>query len=185
MNLQSLREKDAALTTELQLRRRGGPAFYASVFFAHSGDSWLCLIVLGLGYWYAESPWNLLAGKLGLGMLLVSLLVGLIKLSVKRSRPPGEWGRLYRSTDPHSFPSGHAARTFLLCTMGAGLGPAWLGAVLFIWATMVSLARIAMAVHYVSDVLAGIVLGILAGVLILMILPGFEPGLNAFLLNLL
>ncbi len=185
MNLQSLREKDAALTTALQLRRRGGPAFYASVFFAHSGDSWLCLLVLGLVFGFAGSPWNLLAGKLGLGMLLVSLLVGLIKLSVKRSRPSGEWGRLYRSTDPHSFPSGHAARTFLLCTMGAGLSPAWFAAALCLWALLVSLARIALAVHYVSDVLAGMALGILTGLLILLYLPGFEPALHAFLLNLL
>jgi len=155
------------------------------VFFAHSGDSWLCLLVLGIVYRYAELPWNLLAGKLGLGMLLVSLLVGLIKLSVKRSRPPGEWGRLYRSTDPHSFPSGHAARTFLLCTMAVGLGPAWLAASLCLWALMVSRARIALAVHYVSDVAAGFALGTLTGVVILLVLPGFEPELHAFLLHLL
>jgi len=92
---------------------------------------------------------------------LLAAMVLLIKFRIKRKRPEGEWGRVYRSSDPHSFPSGHAARAFLIATIATGLGPAGLAAALWIWAPLVSLARVAMGVHYLSDIVAGALLGIL------------------------
>ena len=88
-----------------------------------------------------------------------------LKFSFKRRRPDGDWGDIYRSTDPHSFPSGHATRAFLLGTMGILLGPAWAAALLVILAPLVALGRVAMGVHYLSDILVGAVLGILGGIL--------------------
>ncbi len=101
------------------------------------------------------------------GISLLAVLVMGIKFLVKRRRPEGEWGGIYRNTDPHSFPSGHAARAFLIAVIGTALGPSWLGVVLWIWAPLVALARVAMGVHYLSDVIAGAILGILSGVLFL------------------
>jgi undecaprenyl-diphosphatase len=46
-------------------------------------------------------------------------------------------------------------------------GPAWFAAILWIWAPLVGLSRVGMGVHYVSDILAGAVLGVLMGALIL------------------
>jgi undecaprenyl-diphosphatase len=83
----------------------------------------------------------------------------------------GEWGRIYRSTDPHSFPSGHAARAFLIATIATGLGPAGLAPALWIWAPLVSLARVAMGVHYLSDILAGALVGILVALIALQVYP--------------
>ena len=88
-----------------------------------------------------------------------------IKFTVRRRRPEGEWGQIYRSTDPHSFPSGHAARSTMLAVVAVGLGPLWLGLALLIWAPLVGLARIILGVHYPSDILAGMVLGLILGVL--------------------
>ena len=48
------------------------------------------------------------------GILILAALVLAIKFLVRRQRPEGEWGAIYRNTDPHSFPSGHAARAVLL-----------------------------------------------------------------------
>jgi len=177
-------EKDAALTRTLQLRSRSFPLYHAAVFFAHAGDSWFCLLALLLIYLFADSEWKLLAGTMGLVVFVLALLVVFFKLLFKRRRPPGEWGNLYRSTDPHSFPSGHAARAFLLATLAISLGPSWLAVLLWIWAPLVSLSRIALSVHYVSDVAAGFVLGILTAVIFLLLLPGFEPALHTLLLNL-
>ena len=56
---------------------------------------------------------------------------------------------IYRKTDPHSFPSGHAARAFMIAVLATGLGPGWLAVVLWVWAPLVSVARVAMGVHYV------------------------------------
>lgn len=96
-------------------------------------------------------------------VLLTAVLVLAVKFTVRRRRPEGEWGAIYRSTDPHSFPSGHAARAAMLAVLAAGLGPAWFGAALVAWAPLVSLARVAMGVHYLSDVLAGVLIGIAIG----------------------
>jgi undecaprenyl-diphosphatase len=94
---------------------------------------------------------------------------------VRRRRPEGEWGRIYRSTDPHSFPSGHAARAFLIATIAAGLGPPGLAIALWIWAPFVALARVAMGVHYLSDIVAGALFGILVALISLQIYrPLFE-----------
>jgi undecaprenyl-diphosphatase len=87
----------------------------------------------------------------------------LIKLVVRRRRPEGEWGAIYRNTDPHSFPSGHAARAILLAVLAVAWGPWWLAAVLLPWAPLVALSRVAMGLHYLSDVVAGAVLGLAAG----------------------
>ena len=54
---------------------------------------------------------------------LLAVMVLLIKFRIRRQRPVGEWGRIYRNTDPHSFPSGHAARAFLIATIAAGKSP--------------------------------------------------------------
>lgn len=102
---------------------------------------------------------------------LLAVLVLAIKFRVKRVRPEGEWGRIYRHADPHSFPSGHAARAFLLATIAWGLGPAWLAVVLWLWAPLVALARVAMGVHFLSDILAGAVLGIVVAWLVLQTYP--------------
>jgi undecaprenyl-diphosphatase len=102
-----------------------------------------------------------------LGIAVTALVVMVIKFSVRRSRPQGDWGGIYRKTDPHSFPSGHAARMAMLAVLALGLGPLWLGLIMLVWAPLVGLARAVMGVHYPSDILAGMVLGVIMGVILL------------------
>jgi undecaprenyl-diphosphatase len=136
---------------------------------AHSGDSWFWLIGLGLVWWFGNEYWKHLALVMVVSIAVTALIVMIIKFSVRRSRPEGEWGRIYRRTDPHSFPSGHATRSAMLAVVGLGLGPLWLGLTLVVWAPLVGIARIAMGVHYPTDVLAGMLLGIVIGLVILII----------------
>jgi undecaprenyl-diphosphatase len=98
--------------------------------------------------------------------VLAALVMGL-KFIIRRRRPEGDWGGIYRNTDPHSFPSGHAARAFLIAVAATGLGPASVALALWIWAPLVALARVAMGVHYVSDIVAGFIVGILMGTILL------------------
>ena len=98
-----------------------------------------------------------------LDRIITAGLVFGIKLAVRRRRPAGEWGAFYRRTDPHSFPSGHAARMAMLAAAGFTLGHPWFGLALTVWAPLVSLARVAMGVHYVSDVIGGLLIGVVAG----------------------
>jgi membrane-associated phospholipid phosphatase len=55
----------------------------------------------------------------------------------------------------------------MLAVLALGMGPLWLGITMLVWAPLVGLARTIMGVHYPSDILAGMVLGTLLGVLVL------------------
>ncbi|UCE00406.1 MAG: phosphatase PAP2 family protein [Chloroflexota bacterium] len=138
-----------------------------AVIFAHSGDSWFWLIGLGLLWWFGTAYWKHLALVMLISIGVTAIIVMVIKFTVRRRRPQGDWGRIYRSTDPHSFPSGHAARSTMLAVVSLGLGPLWLGLVLLFWAPLVGLARIILGVHYPSDIIAGMGLGIVIGLLVL------------------
>lgn len=169
--LQRFADWDAASSRRLSLAGRPGPLRSLAVFFAHSGDSWFWLVGLGI-VWLAGTPyWKARALLYALSILVTAVLVLGVKFSVRRRRPEGEWGAVYRKTDPHSFPSGHAARAVLLAVLALGTGPAWLGLLLAVWAPLVILARVAMGVHYLSDVIAGALFGALIGILILAVAP--------------
>jgi undecaprenyl-diphosphatase len=112
--------------------------------------------------------WKQLALVMIIGTVITAVVVMVIKFTVRRRRPEGEWGQIYRSTDPHSFPSGHAARSTMLAVVALGLGPFWLGLALLIWAPLVGLARIILGVHYPSDILAGMALGLILGLLVVL-----------------
>jgi len=161
--MRALIELDARASGRLRVAERPGLRRTMAVVFAHSGDSWFwgaALVVLWLGgstFWRA---WSIMV------LASISVLAGLVlvlKFLIRRRRPEGEWGSIYRNTDPHSFPSGHAARAFLIALLASGLGPTGLAIALWIWAPLVSLARVAMGVHYLSDVVAGALLGLVLG----------------------
>jgi undecaprenyl-diphosphatase len=162
-----LLDLDARLTRSCRIAERPGLLRSLAAILAHSGDSWFWGAGLALVWLLGGSPWRPWALFLLICILVLAVLVLLVKFSVRRRRPEGEWGGIYRNTDPHSFPSGHAARAAMLAVLGIGLGPAWFGAALVAWAPLVSLARVAMGVHYLSDVLVGVLLGVVAGVVAL------------------
>ena len=161
--MDSIVELDARLSARLRIADKPGLMRSMAAFLAHSGDSWFWGAALVLVWLLSGSFWKqwaiiMLAAISGLAALVMGL-----KFIIRRRRPEGEWGSIYRNSDPHSFPSGHAARAFLIAVLATAMGPAGLATVLWIWAPLVSLARVAMGVHYTSDVVAGTVVGILAG----------------------
>ena len=140
---------DARVSARLRVAENPGPLRTVAAILAHSGDSWFWILALVLVGWLGKSDWRLWAITFGAGVFVTATLVMIVKFTVRRGRPEGEWGSIYRKTDPHSFPSGHAARAFLLAAMAVAFGPAWLAILLVIWAPLVSLARVAMGVHNV------------------------------------
>jgi undecaprenyl-diphosphatase len=180
MTFRSILEFDARLSDRLRVAEKPGLLRTLAVFFAHSGDSWFWGLGLILVWWRGDAFWKQWAATLFVSIGALAVTVLMIKLIVRRRRPEGEWGGIYRSTDPHSFPSGHAARAFLIGVLALGLGPAWLAALLCLWAPLVSLARVAMGVHYLSDVVAGAILGIIVGLIWLQVTPLFLNWLSQF-----
>jgi len=163
VTLKQLLELDARLSTRLRVAERPGFIRSCAAVLAHSGDSWFWFAGLAVLWLLGNVFWKHWALTILVSILILAAVVLAIKFTIRRRRPEGEWGAIYRSTDPHSFPSGHAARVLLIAVLASGMGPGWLVLVLWIWAPLVALARTAMGLHYLSDVLAGGVLGVLAG----------------------
>ena len=165
MTLRSILELDARLSDRLRVAEQPGLLRTLAVFFAHSGDSWFWALGLLLLWWFGDVFWKQWALVIVAGIAALIVVVMTIKFTVRRRRPEGEWGGIYRNTDPHSFPSGHAARSFLIAVLASFLAPPWLAAVLWVWAPLVALARVAMGVHYLSDVIAGAILGVIVALI--------------------
>lgn len=171
MLLSKILELDEKATSCLRLKESDNKLKPAGVFFAHSGDSWFILIALLIIWLLEKGLWHRMTALMAAGVIVLAVFVLIIKFSIRRRRPEGDWGAVYRNTDPHSFPSGHAARTAMLAVIALAIGPVWFGLVLCVWAPLVSLARVWMGVHYVSDVVVGILVGILAGFIVLVFAP--------------
>ncbi len=145
----------------------------AAIFFAHSGDSWFWIAGLFIIWVSTKGIWHSIAAFLAGSIVLQACLVLAIKFLIKRRRPEGDWGEIYRKTDPHSFPSGHAVRACMLAVIAWGLHLSPLCWILTIWAPLVSLARVALGVHYLVDVIAGWILGFFIAVFMLQMYPIF------------
>jgi undecaprenyl-diphosphatase len=169
VNWKSILELDARQSARMRVAGNPGLLRAAAIFFAHSGDSWFWWLGLGLLWWLGNSFWRPWAQTALLSIIVLAVVVLAVKFIIRRRRPEGEWGGIYRKTDPHSFPSGHAARVVLLAILALGLGPWWLALIICLWAPLVALARVALGVHYLSDIVAGFAMGAVAGVIALQI----------------
>jgi undecaprenyl-diphosphatase len=165
--MRSLVELDAQLSATLRVAEHPGWLRSVGSLLAHSADSWYWLLALGVVGVIGEAAWRRLVLEMAVGIGVTAVVVMILKFTVRRQRPEGDWGAIYRNTDPNSFPSGHAARALMLAVIALGLGPLWLGILLLTWAPLVALARVAMGVHFISDVLAGMLLGLGIGVAVI------------------
>ena len=165
---------DAELSQSISIAEKRSSLRRFAIIFAHSGDSWFWILGLGLLWWLGSGVWQTMAITMLVGILITAGLVFVLKFTIRRPRPAGEWGSIYRKTDPHSFPSGHAARAAMLALVAIGLAPVWLGILMVAWAVLVISARVAMGVHYLSDVLVGALIGITTGFLALFIQSTFS-----------
>jgi undecaprenyl-diphosphatase len=171
MKFDRILQQDIEITNRLRLTNPKSRLKPFAIFLAHSGDSWFILLALFIVWLFSDGAWHRMTALMAAGSVGLALVVLVIKFTIKRRRPEGKWGAIYRNTDPHSFPSGHAARTALLAVIALAIGPLWFGLLLAIWAPLVSLARVWMGVHYLSDVVVGILLGVLAGIVVLQLAP--------------
>ncbi|HEY74661.1 MAG TPA: phosphatase PAP2 family protein [Thermoflexia bacterium] len=161
-----LRSRLVALDHRLTVRLRvpPGPWHLLALLIAHSGDSPLWLVAGGTAYLWGGPPLK----DLGVGVLIANIVgaiaTGFLKLIFRRRRPGPSFAGLYHDQlDRMSFPSGHATRVGCMVTLLAPLLPEWATATLAAWAVAVAWARVALGVHYLSDVLAGLILGTALG----------------------
>lgn len=90
---------------------------------------------------------------------IMTLAVFIIKISVKRKRPDFKDDRYFAvSFDIFSFPSGHATRAayvaILMPLYVPNLTVFWI-----LWSFTMILSRLFLGVHYISDIIAGLLFG--------------------------
>jgi len=95
---------------------------------------------------------------------VADLLSRLGKLLVHRHRPFVH--QLGPATTTHSFPSGHTATSFACAAVLASLAPR-LRVPCFVLAVLIAFSRLYNGDHFPLDVLAGAVLGLLVGAVVL------------------
>ena len=166
MTLSDFLLKDTELSQRIRIPDNKLVLKKTAALLAHSGDSWFLGASLALLWVIGPRSWRPDIQLLFIGIVFTAVAVLVLKFSIKRPRPEGDWGQIYRSSDPHSFPSGHAARAIMLTTIMLLTGYAWIGAGMLIWAILVDLSRVGLGVHYYSDILAGTGIGVLMGVLV-------------------
>ena len=154
-----LHSLDEKLTRPLTLPAERGFRQYLALGLAHSGDSFVWAALLAAAWFFGDGQWKGRALVTFAGLILAEVVVVIVKMSIRRPRPAGDFGKIYRRTDPFSFPSGHAARATMLSLLAWLLGPAAAFFAILAWSPVMVLSRIAIGIHYVFDVVAGIALG--------------------------
>lgn len=164
---------DKLLTTAL-IKSRKIPFINIFRIFTESarGYSWVCYVVLlniliffNISLFTKQS----LLLKAMFCPLFAWFLGKIVKMAVNRKRPVQgmeNFTALTHSPLNDSFPSLHAASTTSLF-IGLYLTDHPYAQVIGVWALIVTVSRLYLGVHYLSDLVGGILLGFLAGSLIL------------------
>lgn len=152
----------ARLTNRVNLRPLWGRIF-AGASRLGDGIAWYALmLVLPLA---GAEPGLETSVRMALSGLTCTLLYKLLKGATKRPRPYVTLQSLHMTVPPldeYSFPSGHTMHAFVFTIVAVASFPqlAW---VLVPFTALIALSRMVLGLHYLSDVIAGALIGSLVG----------------------
>lgn len=136
----------------------------------------LLIIALSLYFWLHKKPYHLIQAVVTIGSGL--LIVYLIKIYVAKVRPV----EALINVGGYSFPSGHATISTIFCSLIIFSFKDYIKNIylkvsfIFFFALMalvVSFSRVYLSVHYLSDVVVGILLGLLISAISVFVFENF------------
>lgn len=138
------------------------------------GAVWIVLSVILLAIPQKRKNGALLIAALAVEIVLCSII---LKPLIGRVRPcdvnPSVTLLIARPTD-FSFPSGHTAASFAAAAALAFSGEKKLWKPALVLAALIAFSRMYLYVHYPTDILGGIVIGVLSGYLVCRIANAFQ-----------
>lgn len=162
--LQQLVTLDRQMSARLAIPREARFLRLLALVAAHSGNSpfWLLggivILIWGNAAW-RDAGWRII-----IGTVIAGTITTILKWLFRRQRPPGDGRGFYTQFDRHAFPSGHAGRSVCMVVLLYPFLPfPWGLLLLSLWAGLVGLARVALQVHFVSDIVGGWIVGSLVG----------------------
>ncbi len=136
------------------------------VFITRLGDGFLYPLIILLSILIDSFQLKLLLSFL-IGFSIERILYYLIKNTTKRERPFEKLkikDIIILPPDKYSFPSGHTSSSFLFATLFSLFFPQ-LTIIVFTFAVLVAFSRIILNLHYPTDVLIGLQIGILTAII--------------------
>ncbi|XP_017095859.2 polyisoprenoid diphosphate/phosphate phosphohydrolase PLPP6 [Drosophila bipectinata] len=102
------------------------------------------------------------------GLILDVVIVAVLKALVRRRRPVASKDMLTIGPDVFSFPSGHASRAFFVLLFFTKLYPVHFIFMMPVtaWAVSVAISRLILQRHYILDICAGAVIGVLEALIV-------------------
>ena len=185
---------DAAITTAIHHLYEIGGGFFTPFFefisLLGKGGAFLILLSLLLTVY---RPTRRFGTAMCLGLALGALVTNCcLKVLIARARPYADESSIYyqfwqlvgmHTESDKSFPSGHTTAAFGACVPVFLIGKKRISWTALLFGLAMAVARIYLCVHFPSDVLAGFLVGTLAGccaVIIASHLPGKWYEMNFF-----
>ena len=171
---------DEAVTTAVHKLYEIGGGFFTPFFEGVSflGKGGICLILLSLFLLFYR-PTRRFGTAMLLGLAIGAIVCNLLlKPVIARPRPYADQASIFYQywltvgqnvESDKSFPSGHTTAAFDSMTPVFMLGKKWLRLLAVCFAVLMGIARIYLCVHFPSDVLGGMIVGILAGIIAVLI----------------
>lgn len=165
---------DRAVTSSIHYLHGAAGGFFTPFFefISFLGKGGICLILLSLCLILFKQTRRFGTAML-LGITIGAIITNLfLKIAIARPRPYADQNSLFYELwqrvgvhleSDKSFPSGHTTAAFACMTPVVIMGKPRYKIAALVFAVLMGIARIYLVVHFPSDVLAGMIVGIIAG----------------------